>query len=61
MTDSTQVAISMTFRKSTKGTHVYEGPEDSPIPTLYIRKNGLPASPPVFITVTIEVPNNEKA
>ena len=59
MTDSTQVAIAMTFKKSTKTTHVYEGNDESPISVLYIKKHGLPATPPVFINISIEVPTND--
>lgn len=46
--------IKMTLKKSTKGTHVYEAP-DSDVPTIYIRKSGLPDTPPEEITLRIEV------
>jgi len=47
--------IEMHFSKSTKGTHVYSG-DDTAIPSLYIKKEALPGTPPEKITVTIEVP-----
>jgi hypothetical protein len=54
MSDST-AKIEMTFKKSTKGTHVYESNDtEACITQLYIKKHGLPAVPPVFITITLE-------
>lgn len=47
------IKIEMTFLRSTKGTHVYQGTDDD-IPTLYIKKSALPDTPPEVITVTIE-------
>ena len=51
--------ITMMFKKSTKGTHVYEDTDqDSAIPTLYIKKDPLEkafgGSAPAGIVVTIE-------
>lgn len=47
--------ISMKLSKSTKGTHVYNEVGDEPIiPTLYIKKSGLPDSPPKNINIRIE-------
>ena len=47
--------IKMEWSKSTKGTHVYANNEsDTPVPTIYIKKNGLPAEAPRNITLTIE-------
>lgn len=47
--------LTMTFTKSTKGTHVYNNGDDgAAIPTLYIKRAALPATPPATITVTIE-------
>lgn len=48
-----KINILMTLVKSTKGTHVY-GNKDSVIPSVYIRKTGLPTPPPQEITITIE-------
>ena len=47
-----QIQISMTLKKSTKGTHVYEA-IGTAIPSLYIKKEDLPADPPKSITVTV--------
>lgn len=47
--------IVMTLKKSTKGTHVY-GNEDSAIPSVYIRKEIFPSTPPAEITIIIELP-----
>jgi len=50
--------VTMTFKKSTKGTHVYE--DESPntaIPTLYIKKAQLEKEfgvAPLGVTVTVE-------
>ena len=53
--------IKMSLKKSTKGTHVYEedislGEENVPmlIPSVYIRKTGLPSNAPSSIEVTIQ-------
>lgn len=48
------IEIKMTLKKSTKGTHVYEAPE-SHVPTIYIRKEGLPTPAPEEITLRVEV------
>lgn len=45
--------ITMTLKKSTKGTHVY-GNEDSAIPSVYIRKEIFGGTTPAEITITIE-------
>lgn len=44
----------MKLVKSTKGTHVY-GTDDTEavIPSLYVKKHGLPSVPPQKITVEI--------
>lgn len=35
----TEVVVSLKYRKSTKGTHVYESKEENaPIPSLYLKK-----------------------
>ena len=48
-------SIKMEWVKSTKGTHVYANDEpESPVSTIYIKRNGLPAEPPGTITLTIE-------
>jgi hypothetical protein len=47
--------IKMEWSKSTKGTHVYANNDvDSVVPTIYIKKSGLPAEPPKTITLVIE-------
>jgi hypothetical protein len=47
--------IKMEWSKSTKGTHVYANNEsDTLVPTIYIKKNGLPTEAPGNITLTIE-------
>lgn len=44
----------MKLVKSTKGTHVYGDDSDNAIvPSVYIKKAGLPSDPPAVITVTI--------
>jgi hypothetical protein len=46
--------IDMTLKKSTKGTYVYEDKsENAVIPSVYIRKHGLPNPPPNEIIITI--------
>jgi hypothetical protein len=53
--------VKMIFTKSTKGTHVYnavDGGEDI-LPTVYIKRDALPKTPPQSITLTIEVNENE--
>ena len=45
----------MDYSKSTKGTHVYSNSEnDTPVPTLYIKRSTLPQDAPKSITLTIE-------
>ena len=45
----------MKLVKSTKGTHVYgDDSDDAIIPTVYIKKHGLPTKPPEVITVVLE-------
>jgi len=50
--------IIMTFRKSTKGTHVYEDTsEDTLIKTLYVSRDALEkafGATPLGLTVTVE-------
>lgn len=47
--------IIMQFKKSTKGTHVYENSEtDSPVSSIYVKRSELPSQPPTDITLTIE-------
>ena len=47
--------IKMEWSKETKGTHVYANNEsDTLVPTIYIKKNGLPTETPRNITLTIE-------
>ena len=51
--------VTLTFKKSTKGTHVYEDTDEgTAIPTLYIKKDPLakafPEKIPMGIVVTIE-------
>ena len=47
--------IKMTLQKSTKGTHVY-GAQGSAVPSIYIKKDGLPTPAPEVIILRIEVP-----
>ena len=47
--------IKMTLNKSTKGTHVY-AKSGSDVPTIYIKKGGLPTPAPEVIILRIEVP-----
>ena len=49
------IEIEMTLKKSTKGTHVYQGP-GTEIPSVYIRKVGLPDPAPEKIIMKDEVP-----
>jgi len=50
--------ITMTLKKSTKGTHVY-GNEDSAIPSVYIKKEIFsPGAPPAAIIITVEAKND---
>ena len=51
--------VTMTYKKSTKGTHVYEDTDqDTAIPTLYLKKAQLEKAfggkEPMGIVVTIE-------
>jgi hypothetical protein len=51
--------IKMEWSKSTKGTHVYANNEsDTVVPTIYIKKNGLPTEAPRNITLTLEYDEN---
>lgn len=47
--------LTLNLQKSTKGTHVY-GTEvaDAAVPSVYIKKSALPATPPAQIKLTIE-------
>lgn len=48
--------INMTYKKSTKGTHVYESADkDAPCRTIYVRRAGWPHPTPEEIRLTIEV------
>ena len=47
--------IEMTYKKSTKGTHVYESDSEACVTTIYIKKIGMPIAHEM-ITVTIESP-----
>jgi hypothetical protein len=51
-----ECACTLTFTRSTKGTHVFSDDSDgAPIPTLYIRKTAFPTdTPPKVIVVTID-------
>jgi hypothetical protein len=47
--------IELKLIKSTKGTHVYGDDSDGAIiPTVYIKKAGLPTTPPQNIVVKLE-------
>lgn len=48
------ITIEMDYVKSTKGTHVYgDCTEQTPVPTLYIKRAALPADYPKSIKVVI--------
>lgn len=50
------ITLEMTFKKSTKNTHVYEADfEGAEIPTLYIMRESMPDKPPADITVTVKL------
>jgi len=47
--------VKMEWVKSTKGTHVYSNDEaDTPVTSIYVKRNGLPTDPPAQISLTIE-------
>ena len=47
--------IKLNYKKSTKGTHVYEDSTvDAPVPSLYIKRKALPEDPPKLLTITID-------
>lgn len=47
--------LKLTLTKSTKGTHVYgSSEENAPIPSVYIKKAALPATPPQNLTLVME-------
>ena len=50
-----EITITLEYGKSTPGTHVYKGPRDCCIPSLYIKRSvfGVGA-PPATITVTVK-------
>ena len=48
------IILHMEHTKSTKGTHVYSAGTNSAIPSLYIKKDKLPAPPPKLLRVTVE-------
>ncbi len=51
--------IEMNWSKSTKGTHVYTNDEpDTPVSSIYIKRNGLPSKAPAKITLTIDYEDN---
>ncbi len=48
------VELELVLMKSTKGTHVYgDDREGAIIPSVYIKKQGLPTPPPQKLKVTI--------
>jgi len=52
--------MTMKLVKSTKGTHVYgDDSDDAIIPTVYVKKSGLPTNPPKVLTLTLEYDVNE--
>lgn len=52
-----EIKMKLTLKKSTKGTHVYEDKSEmAVVPSIYIRKHGIPNPPPAFIQLTIESP-----
>jgi hypothetical protein len=54
--------IKMEWSKSTKGTHVYANNEpDTVVPTIYIKKSGLPTEAPRNITLTLEYDESSDA
>jgi hypothetical protein len=48
-----KIEMTLTLKKSTKGTHVYAN-EDAYITQVYIRKEGLPTPPPQTVKITVE-------
>ena len=55
MNKKNEQSISMTFTKSTTGTHVYGCADaDTPIPAVYIRREALPKNPPAELTLTLQ-------
>lgn len=47
--------ISMEWVKSTKGTHVYANNDaETPVSTIYIKRNALPSDAPTKISLTLE-------
>lgn len=49
------VELELTLLRSTKGTHVYgDDREGAVMPSVYIKKAGLPADPPAKLRVTLE-------
>lgn len=50
-----EIKLELAYIKSTKNTHVYGGEEqDAIMPSVYIAKVGLPAKPPIKLSVTIK-------
>lgn len=41
----------LTFERSTKNTHVYVGPENGPIRTLYVQASAVADTPPASLTI----------
>lgn len=49
-----EIRLSLTFMRSTKGTHVYGDDKDAAIlPSVYIKKAGLPEKPPEKLEIVI--------
>ncbi len=52
--------VIMEWTKSTKGTQVYSCIDtETPVSTIYIKRNALPDKVPATITLTIEYDGNE--
>ncbi len=51
----TEKTLTLKFVKSTKGTHVYgDDSDDAIIPSVYIKRAGLPNTPPASITLVVK-------
>jgi hypothetical protein len=56
----TDKVLTLKYSKSTKGTHVYtDASPEAPIPSVYIKRAALPASPPQTITLTLGIHDGE--
>jgi hypothetical protein len=51
---SEDIVVDMVYKKSTAGTHVFEGGVDSNIPTLYIKKKAFESETPKSISITVK-------